>query len=139
MGQFRLFAAKICKGDVHLSSYHQVNFNTNFSLLVAAIKLLKACRGNLEMAVELHFSKQEAMPDLEQAVGDVAMETSSCSMTSSGVSLGTPDKSEDWSSCPAEGINESILSLLVKLMSVMVNTSSSSPGRLVKHGLQYHW
>ena len=30
------------------------------------------------MAMELHFSKQEAMPDLEEAVGDVAMETSSC-------------------------------------------------------------
>ena len=87
------------------------------------------------MAMELHFSKQEAMPDLEEAVGDVAMETSSCAMTSSDATVGTPGKSEDSSSCSAEGINESILSLLVKLLSAKANTSSTSPGRLVKRGL----
>lgn len=96
---------------------------------VTAINLLKACRGNLEMAMELHFSKQEAMPDLEEAVGDVAMETSSCAMTSSDATVGTPGKSEDSSSCSAEGINESILSLLVKLLTAKANTSSTSPGR----------
>ncbi|XP_058960015.2 E3 ubiquitin-protein ligase ubr3 [Pocillopora verrucosa] len=95
---------------------------------VTAINLLKACRGNLEMAMELHFSKQEAMPDLEEAVGDVAMETSSCTMTSSGATVGTHGKFEDSSSCSAEGINESILSLLVKLLSAK-STSSTPPGR----------
>ena len=83
------------------------------------------------MAMELHFSKQEAMPDLEEAVGDVAMETSSCTMTSSGATVGTHGKFEDSSSCLAEGINESILSLLVKLLSAK-STSSTPPGRLVK-------
>ena len=83
------------------------------------------------MAMELHFSKQEAMPDLEEAVGDVAMETSSCTMTSSGATMGTHGKFEDSSSCSAEGINESILSLLVKLLSAK-STSLTPPGRLVK-------
>ena len=83
------------------------------------------------MALNVYFNKEEAMPDLEQAVGDVAMETSSSSITSSGAALGTPDKSVDSSACLVEGINQSILSLLVKLMSVMANFTASSQGRLV--------
>ncbi|KAJ7375333.1 hypothetical protein OS493_002084 [Desmophyllum pertusum] len=100
----------------------------------ATINLLKACRGNLEMALNVYFNKEEAMPDLEQAVGDVAMETSSSSITSSGAALGTPDKSVDSSACPVEGINQSILSLLVKLMSVMANFTASSQGRNPAYG-----
>ncbi|XP_078377169.1 E3 ubiquitin-protein ligase ubr3-like isoform X1 [Oculina patagonica] len=100
----------------------------------ATINLLRACRGNLEMALNLHLDKEEAIPDLEQAVGDVAMETSSCSMTSSGGSHESPDKSEGSSACPVEGINQSILSLLVKLMSVMTSSTTSSPGRNPAYG-----
>lgn len=83
------------------------------------------------MALNLHLDKEEAIPDLEQAVGEVAMETSSCTMTSSGGSLETAGKSEGSSACQAEGINQSILSLLVKLMSVMTSSTTSSPGRWV--------
>lgn len=84
------------------------------------------------MALNLHLDKEDAIPDLEQAVGDVAMETNSCVMTSCGGPLETPDKSEGSSACPVEGINESVLSLLVKLKSVMTSSTTSSPGRWVK-------
>ena len=84
------------------------------------------------MALNLHLDKEEAIPDLEQAVADVAMETNSCVMTSCGGPLETPDKSEGSSACPVEGINESVLSLLVKLKSVMTSSTTSSPGRWVK-------
>ena len=104
-----------------------------FSLLGVAVSLLKACRGNLEMALNLHFNKQEILPELDKAVGEVAMETSS-SMTESEVpsSLETANESGAIDEYTAKGINESILSLLVKLRSSMINSSSSSPGRLVK-------
>ena len=104
-----------------------------FSLLGVAVSLLKACRGNLEMALNLHFNKQEILPELDKAVGEVAMETSS-SMTASEVpsSLETPNESDAIDEHATKGINESILSLLVKLRSSMINSSSSSPGRLVK-------
>ena len=79
----------------------------------------------------MHFSKEEVLPELEVAVGDVAMETSWCGTDAEGSSsLGTSDKSEDSSACAVEGINQSILSLLVKLMSIMTS-ATSSPGRLV--------
>lgn len=84
------------------------------------------------MALNLHLDKEEAIPDLEQAVGDVAMETNACVMTSSGGSLKTPDKSEGSGTCPVEGIKQSILSLLVKLKSVMTSSTTSSPGRWVE-------
>ena len=84
------------------------------------------------MALNLHLDKEEAIPDLEQAVGDVAMETNSCVMKSCGGLLKTRDKSEGSSAFPVEGINESILSLLVKLKSVMTSSTTSSPGRWVK-------
>lgn len=84
------------------------------------------------MALNLHLDKEEAIPDLEQAVGDVVMETNSCSMTSCGGPLETPNKSEGSSTWPIEGINESILTLLVKLKSVMTSSTISSPGRWVK-------
>ena len=79
----------------------------------------------------MHFSKEEVLPELEVAVGDVAMETSSSGTDAEGLSsLGTPHKSQVSSACAVEGINESILGLLVKLMSVMTS-ATSSPGRLV--------
>ena len=79
----------------------------------------------------MHFSKEEVLPELEVAVGDVAMETSWCGTDAEGSSsLGTPHKSEASSACAVEGINQSILSLLVKLMSIMTS-ATSSPGRLV--------
>lgn len=79
----------------------------------------------------MHFSKEEVLPELEVAVGDVAMETSWCGTDAEGSSsLGTPHKSEVSSACVVEGINQSILSLLVKLMSIMTS-ATSSPGRLV--------
>ena len=79
----------------------------------------------------MHFSKEEVLPELEVAVADVAMETSSCGTDAEGSSfLGTPHKSEASSACAVEGINQSILSLLVKLMSIMTS-AASSPGRLV--------
>ena len=84
------------------------------------------------MALNLHLDKEEAIPDLEQAVGDVAMETNTFVLTSCGGLLKTPDKSEGSSACPVEGINESIVSLLVKLKSVMTGSTTSSPGRWVK-------
>ena len=80
------------------------------------------------MALNLHLDK-EAIPDLEQAVGDVAMETNSCVMTPCGGLLETPDKSEGSSASPIEGINESILSLLMKLKSAMTSATTCSPGR----------
>ena len=78
----------------------------------------------------MHFNK-EVLPELEVAVGDVAMETSLCGTDAEGSSsLGTLHKSEASSACAVEGINQSILSLLVKLMSIMTSVTSS-PGRLV--------
>lgn len=104
-----------------------------FSFLGVAVSLLKACRGNLEMALNLHFNKQEILPELDKAVGEVAMETSS-SITEFEVpsSLEAPNESGATDVQASKGINESILSLLVKLRSSMINSSSSSPGRLVK-------
>ena len=85
------------------------------------------------MAINLHFNKEEVLPDLDEAVGDVAMETSSSVTESEGPSsVETPDKTGAMNVVPVEGINQSILSLLVKLMLVMTNSTSSSPGRLVK-------
>ena len=89
------------------------------------------------MALNLYLDKEEAIPDLEQAVGDVIMETSSCLMTSGGGPLATLNKSEGSSTCPVEGINESILSLLVKLKAVMTSSTTSSPGRWVKDVLTF--
>lgn len=83
------------------------------------------------MALNLHLDKEEAIPDLEQAVGDVAMETNAHVLTSCGGLLKNPDKSEGSSAFPVEGINESILSLLVKLKSVITSSTTSSPGRWV--------
>ena len=104
-----------------------------FSLLGVAVNLLKACRGNLEMALDLHFNKQEILPELDKAVGEVAMETSSSVTETEGPSsLETPNESDPIDVHAAKGINESILSLLVKLRSSVINSSSSTPGRLVK-------
>lgn len=80
------------------------------------------------MALDLHFNKEEALPDLDEAVGDVAMETNSSGDPSSS---GTPMKSDASNVTPVEGINQSILGLLVKLMSNMTNSTTTSPGRLV--------
>jgi len=104
-----------------------------------AINMLKACRGSLEMAINLHFNKEEVLPDLDEAVGDVAMETSSSVTESEGPSsVETPDKTGAMNVVPVEGINQSILSLLVKLILVMTNSTSSSPGSAVYgDGVQY--
>ena len=83
------------------------------------MNLLKACKGNLEMAINLHYNKVEIMPELAKAVGDVAMETNPRDTSSSDA----PSENE--------GINQSILSLLVKLKTSMTSSCSSSPERLV--------
>ena len=59
------------------------------------------------------------MPELANAVNDVAMETSPRDLASSDA----PSEKE--------GINQSILSLLVKLKTSMTSSCSSSPERLV--------
>ena len=83
------------------------------------MNLLKACKGNLEMAINLHYNREEIMPELANAVNDVAMETSPRDLASSDA----PSEKE--------GINQSILSLLVKLKTSMTSSCSSSPERLV--------
>lgn len=71
------------------------------------------------------------MFDLEEVVGDVVMEISFCMMMFFGVIVGIYGKCEDLSLCLVEGINESILSLLVKLLFVKF-ISLILLGRLVK-------
>ncbi|XP_068671556.1 E3 ubiquitin-protein ligase ubr3-like isoform X2 [Montipora foliosa] len=98
-----------------------------------AINLLKACRGNLEMAINLHFNKEEIMPELAKAVDDFAMETNSEDPSSPG----TSDESKAVNE--SEGINQSILSLLLKLKSSMTSSCTSSPERsnVCADGSQY--
>ncbi|XP_015779823.1 PREDICTED: E3 ubiquitin-protein ligase UBR3-like [Acropora digitifera] len=92
-----------------------------------AMNLLKACKGNLEMAINLHYNREEIMPELANAVNDVAMETSPRDLASSDAPSET------------EGINQSILSLLVKLKTSMTSSCSSSPERSTacSDGLRY--
>ncbi|XP_015778099.1 PREDICTED: E3 ubiquitin-protein ligase UBR3-like [Acropora digitifera] len=92
-----------------------------------AMNLLKACKGNLEMAINLHYNREEIMPELANAVNDVAMETSPRDLASSDA----PSEKE--------GINQSILSLLVKLKTSMTSSCSSSPERSTacSDGLRY--
>ena len=83
------------------------------------------------MALNLHFNKEEVLPDLDEAVGNVAMETNPSATEAEGSSaIETRKISEASSAGTEEGINQSILSLLVKLMSIMTS-STLSPGRLV--------
>ena len=89
------------------------------------MNLLKACKGNLEMAINVHYSKQEIMPELAKAVNNVAMETSPGDPASAETSSASDVSNEN------EGINQSILSLLVKLKTSMASSCSSSPERLV--------
>ena len=77
------------------------------------------------MAINLHFNKEEIMPELAKAVDDFAMETNSEDPSSPG----TSDESNAVNE--SEGINQSILSLLLKLKSSMSSSCTSSPERLV--------
>lgn len=89
------------------------------------------------MALNLHYNKQEILPELAKAVDEVAMETNSSVTECQGQSsLGTPSRSHVTSLNAAEGINQSVLSLLVKLNASMTTSCVSSPERLVKLGLK---
>lgn len=89
------------------------------------------------MALNLHYNKQEILPELAKAVDEVAMETnSSVTECQSQSPLGTPSRSHVTSLNAAEGINQSVLSLLVKLNASMTTSCVSSPERLVKLALK---
>ena len=85
----------------------------------------------------MHSNMAESLTDVEEAIVSVAMEMGGHADTASRASrvVTPPGSSEDSESSAAEscvavtGINESVLSLLVKLRSGLQNPAASSPSR----------
>ena len=85
----------------------------------------------------MHSNMEESLTDVEEAIVSVAMEMGGHADTTSRASrvVTPPGSSGDSESLAAEscvavtGINESVLSLLVKLRSGLQNPAASSPSR----------
>ena len=82
----------------------------------------------------MHSNMEESLTDVEEAIVSVAMEMGGHADTASRV-VTPPGSSGDSETSVAEscvavtGINESVLSLLVKLRSGLQNPAASSPSR----------
>ena len=100
-----------------------------------AIDLIRRCRGNLELAFNIHFKKVETLPHLEPTSDPFAAGSSSPdpSFKPSAMSV-TPGRSEATSPGAAEGINHSILTLLVMLRSIMQTSLTTPPRQLTSSG-----
>ena len=97
-----------------------------------ARNLLIACGGNLEVAIDMHFNMEESLPDLDETMGSVVMETTSIPSCPGCGNLATAQISGvqvGQATSAVTGINESILSLVVKLRATMQSGVPNSPTR----------
>lgn len=98
----------------YTSTYLIVSFN---SCLAVARNLLYTCKGNLEVAINIHLNMEDTIPDVIPCP-DSAQSTST-----------TGEGSEEIASVQQPvAINESILSLLLKIKTNLQSSSSSKYG-----------